>query len=150
MPQPDHLEGGCLCGGIRYLSSAPPVRGVMCHCSMCRRHSGAPVLAFVHFPIASFTWTQGTPSWYRSSRHAERGFCPNCGSTIAMREEVLADRVQVCVGSLDSPDTVAIDDHVWIGERVSWFDVKDKLPRFLKNSSAVPTKALESPGTAGG
>jgi hypothetical protein len=110
---------------------------------MCRRHSGAPALAFVHFPVASFVWTSGEPSWYRSSRYAERGFCSHCGSTIAMREEILTDRVQVCVGSLDSPDRIAIDDHVWVAERIPWFEIKDELPRFLRSSAAVPTKAAD-------
>jgi hypothetical protein len=149
MPRPELLEGGCLCGEIRFRGSAPPLRGVICHCSMCRRHSGAPVLAFVHFPAASFTWIKGKPSWYRSSRYAERGFCSKCGSTIAMREEILADRIQVCVGSLDSPESVSINDHVWVGEGISWFKIEDTLPRFLENSSAVASKSLEPLGTAG-
>src|SRR5258705_12198495 len=141
MQRSAYFDGGCLCGRIRYRSSAPPLRGVICHCSMCRRHSGAPVLAFVHFPLASFAWTSGAPSWYRSSRYAERGFCPHCGSTIGMREEILADRVQVCVGTLDAPGHVAIDDDVWVSERIAWFDLKDDLPRFPRNSSAVASKA---------
>ena len=135
------LDGGCLCGAVRYRSSAAPMRGVICHCAMCRRHSGAPALAFVHFALASFAWTQGTPTWYRSSQYAERGFCARCGSTIAMREEVLSDRMQVCVGSLDTPNEVRMDDHVWTGQRVSWFDIKDELQRFKHSSTAVPTKA---------
>jgi hypothetical protein len=49
----------------------------------------------------------------------------------------------VCIGSLDEPDKVGIDDHVWTQERVAWFDVKDALPRFLQSSAAVPSKALE-------
>jgi hypothetical protein len=113
----------------------------MCHCSMCRKHSGAPALAFVHFLVAAFAWLNGEPAWYRSSQHATRGFCPACGSTVAMREEVLGDRVQVCVGSLDAPDKVRIDDHVWTQERVAWFDLRDELPRFPQSSSAVPSKA---------
>jgi hypothetical protein len=59
-----------------------------------------------------------------------------------MREEVLRDRVQVCVGSLDEPDTIRIDDHVWTQQRVAWFEIKDDLPRFPQSSSAVPSKAL--------
>lgn len=149
MRQQECLEGGCLCGAIRYRATAPALRGVICHCSICRRHSGAPALAFVHFPIASFTWIKAEPSWYRSSRYAERGFCPTCGSTVAMREEVLRDRVQVCVGSLDTAAGVHIDDHVWTSERIPWFDVKDELPRFPKNSSAVPSRAVEKSGTTG-
>src|SRR5262245_23661907 len=139
MPDQEMFTGGCLCGAIRYRATARPVRGVICHCSMCRRHSGAPALAFVHFPIASFTWLNGAPARYRSSQSAERGFCPRCGSTISMHEEVLSDRMLVSVGSLDAPNRVTIDDHVWTQDQISWFDVKDELPRFRRNSSAVPS-----------
>jgi hypothetical protein len=143
MSEDERFEGGCLCGAVRYRADARPVRGVICHCSMCRKHSGAPALAFVHFPVAAFAWLKAEPQWYRSSQYATRGFCPTCGSTVAMREEVLRDRVQVCIGSLDEPDKVTIDDHVWTQERVAWFDVKDALPRFRQSSSAVPSKALD-------
>jgi len=142
VPDEQVLSGGCLCGAIRYRTMVQPIRGVICHCSMCRKHSGAPALAFVHFPVASFTWLNGEPSWYRSSRFAQRGFCAVCGSTIAMREEVLGDRVQVCVGSLDEPQQAKIDDHVWTNEQVPWFQIEDELPRFLESSSAVPSDAL--------
>jgi hypothetical protein len=57
-----------------------------------------------------------------------------------MHEEILSDRVQVTVGSLDEPRRVRPDDHVWAQDQVPWFDIKDELPRFLQNSSAVPTK----------
>ena len=136
------FAGGCLCGAIRYQSSAPPMRAVICHCSMCRKHTGAPIALFVHFPIDSFTWLKEQPRRYRSSEFAGRGFCSQCGSTITMHEDVLNDRVQVAIGSLDQPDRVAVDDHVWTQDRISWFDVKDDLPRFRQNSSAVPTKAI--------
>lgn len=135
------FEGGCLCGAIRYRSTQPPLRGVICHCSMCRKHSGAPALAFVHFPRAAFAWAPDEPARYRSSPNAERGFCPRCGSTLSMHEEVLADRVQIAVGSLDRPERVRIDDHVWTRERIPWFDVADGLPRFPGSSDAVPSKA---------
>ncbi len=136
-------EGGCLCGAIRYRSTAAPVRGVICHCSMCRKHSGAPVLAFVHFPLESFRWLEGEPARYQSSKFAQRGFCPACGSTISMHEEVLDDRVQVAVGSLDEPERVKMNDHVWTQEQIPWFQVNDALPRFDRSSTAVPSKASE-------
>ncbi len=134
-------EGGCLCGALRYRATAPPVRGVICHCSLCRRHSGAPALAFVHFPAAAFRWLRGEPARYESSRHAQRGFCPACGSTITMHEDVLPDRVQVTVGSLDEPGSVRIDDHVWTQERIAWFDTRDTLPRFPRSSAAVESRS---------
>lgn len=134
-------EGGCLCGAVRYKSTAAPIRCVICHCRDCRKHSGAPCLGFVHFPAESFAWLNREPKRYRSSRYAERGFCPECGSTLSMHEEVLGDRVQVAIGSLDHPERVRPQDHVWTQSRIGWFDVRDDLPRFSRSSDVVPSKA---------
>ena len=35
------LEGGCLCGHIRYRASGPPHSVYHCHCEQCRRYTGA-------------------------------------------------------------------------------------------------------------
>ena len=137
----DKYEGGCLCGAIRYRSAAPPMRCVICHCGDCRKHSGAPCLSFVHFPKHSFTWVLREPQRYRSSQYAERGFCPECGSTLSMHEVILEDRVQVTLGSLDSPEQVMPQDHVWTESQISWFEVEDDLPRFSRSSSVLKSKA---------
>lgn len=137
------FEGGCLCGAVRYSATSAPVRGVICHCPMCRKHSGAPALAFVHFRSQDFTWLRGQPTRYRSSEFAERGFCAACGSTLSMHEEVLADRVQIVAGSLDEPQRIHIDDHVWTQHQLPWLRIDDRLPRYTASSAAVPTKATE-------
>jgi hypothetical protein len=140
------FEGGCLCGAVRYRATSQPIRGVICHCSMCRKHSGAPALAFVHFRAEDFAWIAGEPTRYQSSAFAERGFCPVCGSTLSMHESVLTDRVQIAVGSLDQPERVHIDDHVWTQHQLPWFQLDDRLPRFPESSTAVPTKATGGEG----
>src|SRR4029434_1769937 len=129
------FEGGCLCGAVRYRATAAPLRAVICHCSMCRKHSGSPVMAFVHFPSDSVAWIKGDPTRYRSSEYAERGFCSICGSTLTMHEQVLADRVQVALGSLDEHQRVHLDDHVWTQDQLPWFEITDTLPRFRQSSS---------------
>ncbi len=136
--------GGCLCGAVRYRATAAPLRAVSCHCAMCRRASGAAFLTFVHFPLEAFAWTKGAPTRYRSSANAERGFCARCGSTLSMHEAVLDERVQVSLGSLDRPGDVQPDDHVWTRSQLPWLNIADDLPRFLRNSDAVPTDALET------
>jgi hypothetical protein len=132
------FEGGCLCGAIRYSVSLQPSRGVMCHCSMCRRISGAPALAFAIFPKSAFRWLKGEPAWYRSSSGARRGFCRECGSSIAMDEDRLPEEAQICIGTLDEPDRVRLDDHVFASDRVAWFDTKDSAPRYARSSPADP------------
>lgn len=145
MPAPPArlFEGGCLCGAVRYRATHAPLRAVLCHCAMCRKQSGAPLLGFVHFPAHAFQWVRGAPAWYRSSEYAQRGFCARCGSALLMQEDVLADRVQVTVGSLDEAHRVRPDDHVWTQERLPWFDVSDTLPRFARSSPAAPTSASQ-------
>ncbi len=135
--------GGCLCGAVRYRATADPIRAVNCHCGMCRRISGAAFLTHVHFLIGAFTWTKGKPTRYRSSSEAERGFCDRCGSTLTIHETVLNDRVQLTLGSLDRPENVRPDDHVWTESQLAWLHIDDGLPRFPRNSSAVPSRALE-------
>lgn len=135
--------GGCLCGAVRYRAEADPVRAVICHCAVCRRVSGAPMLCFVHFPVGAFSWTSGQPTRYRSSADAERGFCARCGSTLTMHESVLGDRVQVTLGSLDDPAAIRPHDHVWTKQQLPWLHVEDDLPRFQTVSSAVPSRAVE-------
>ena len=73
---------------------------------------------------------RGQPKLYQSSEFAQRGFCATCGSTLSMHEEVLADRMLIAVGSLDEPNQVHIDDHVWTKDQISWFRIDDGLPRF--------------------
>lgn len=135
------FEGGCLCGAIRYRSTLAPVRCMICHCEQCRKHSGSVCLSFVHFPKAAFQWLGQEPQRYRSSQFAERGFCGRCGSTLSMHEEVLADRIQIATGSLDQPERVHPDDHVWVQSQIPWLTIADNAPKFERSSSAVPSEA---------
>jgi hypothetical protein len=109
---------------------------------MCRRFSGAAFMTFVHFPAGAFVWEHGQPTRYRSSAEAERGFCARCGSTLTMHEAVLPDRVQVALGSLDRPQDVRPDDHVWTRHQLPWLEIVDDLPRHATISDAVPSRAL--------
>ena len=134
--------GGCLCGAVRYRVRTDPIRVVNCHCGMCRRTSGAAFMTFVHFPANEFAWSGAESTRHRSSDAAERGFCAVCGSTVSMHEAVLPDRVQVSLGSLDRPDLVRPDDHVWTSSQLPWLEVVDDLPRFATISAAVPSRAV--------
>src|SRR5215472_13101113 len=56
------LSGGCLCGEIRYRISAAPVEALYCHCRMCQRAHGAPVIAWLTVPLAAFEVSAGIPA----------------------------------------------------------------------------------------
>jgi hypothetical protein len=58
------LDGGCLCGRIRYRLTAAPFDAGYGHCTLCRRASGAPTLAFATVPLADLQWLRGEPAHF--------------------------------------------------------------------------------------
>ena len=62
------FTGGCLCGAVRYRITAAPVEALYCHCRMCQRAHGAPVIAWLTVPLDSFAVTAGNPAAYPSSQ----------------------------------------------------------------------------------
>ena len=56
------LEGGCLCGRLRYRIDHAPHHADYCHCRVCQRASGAPVVAWLTMASAGFAWTAGEPA----------------------------------------------------------------------------------------
>ena len=41
-------EGGCLCGGVRYRTTAKPMRVTVCHCTFCQKLTGSAYLRRTH------------------------------------------------------------------------------------------------------
>jgi hypothetical protein len=128
------LEGGCLCGAVRYRISSEPRSADYCHCSMCRRAAGAPVVARLTVSSAAFAWTAGEPAIYRSSADAERLHCRTCGTQLALRDE--PDYLDVTLASLDDPEAVRPSYHIWTASRIAWFETADDLPRYGENRRA--------------
>ena len=121
--------GGCLCGELRY-EARRLIDAGYCHCRLCRRSSGAPVLAWASFPIASFSYKQGKPKAYRSSPEGLREFCASCGTQIAFLVAVNPSRIDVNIATLDDPGSIEPEYHIWVGSRVPWLHIDDDLPRY--------------------
>ena len=77
------LEGGCLCGAVRFITTGEPKGVYWCHCQSCRKHTGAPVSVFVAFDCDAYRVTKGEVSKFDSTPgKTRRGFCARCGSTL--------------------------------------------------------------------
>ena len=124
------LAGGCLCGDIRYQTNERPIDAGYCHCRLCQRSSGAPVLAWVSINVAGVEFTKAEPESYRSSEHGMRLFCRRCGTQIAFKQVDKPSSIDVNIGSLDDPSKVTPEYHIWTQSRIPWFDVADDLPRY--------------------
>lgn len=128
--KPEFLDGGCLCGAVRYRAEGPPLRAVHCHCSLCRRASGAAFVTWVAFRFEAFAFTKGSPAIYKATDKAERTLCARCGTQLTFRHVESSHMVDVTVGSLDDPSAVRPDDHIWESSRLPWLHIDDGLPRW--------------------
>jgi hypothetical protein len=125
------LEGGCLCGAVRYSVQGEPEHVALCHCSDCRKASGAPVTGWAAFAKDDFALKSGSPASYSSNGNAVRHFCRTCGSGLYyVNEAVLPGLVDIQVATLDDPDAMAPQVHIQVAERVGWMASAQDLPHF--------------------
>jgi hypothetical protein len=123
------VEGGCLCGAVRYRVEGQPLHAGYCHCRMCQRAAGAPVVAWGAWPADRFAWLQGKPGRFASSAKGERSFCPSCGTSLTSVDPGDRRLVEVTLASLDDPAAFPPEEHIWTTSRIRWLELGDKLPR---------------------
>lgn len=127
------LQGGCACGQVRYDAGAALADPGFCHCTICRRVSGAPVLAYGSAARSAFRWLRGDPRRRRSSAEAVRSFCGDCGTHLTMEMDHSDDVIDVTLASLDTPDRVAPAFHIWTERQLPWLRFEDGLPRHRRS-----------------
>lgn len=129
---PSKAPGGCHCGAVRYEVTSKPDYVACCHCESCRKTTGAPMVIFSTYLEKDVRFTKGERQVYHSSPGVRRTYCGNCGTPLSYESEWRGDVViGFYVSTLDEPDQFPPQRHVFDAERVSWFHVADKLPRFL-------------------
>jgi hypothetical protein len=124
------LTGGCFCGHLRYEVTGEPFNESICHCSMCRRASGAPFVAWFTVKRGEFHFVGAEPARFASSAQAVRGFCPRCGTSLTFENVQTPDEIDIATASLDDPSAVPPKDHIYTASRVSWIRLCDGLPEF--------------------
>jgi hypothetical protein len=122
-------SGGCLCGAVRFVVRGPATRVNHCHCTQCRRVSGAIAQTWVTFAAADLALERGAPAGYRASDFATRKFCGTCGSTLFWMRDGAAI-FDVAIGALDAPEEFRADRHDFAGTRLAGFALDPHLPEF--------------------
>ncbi len=108
-------QGRCLCGAIRYT-----VRGVKessaCHCDMCRRWAGGPLLSV---GCEALAWDGEEPTFFAASAWAERGFCAKCGSSLFWRITTgkYKGLTSVTLGTLDDQEGLPLSREWFIDRK---------------------------------
>lgn len=138
------FEGGCFCGAVRYRADGPPFAETHCHCSICRRISGAAFVTWASFARSGFAFRGEEPRELRASARAMRRFCGACGTPLTFEFDAAPDRVDVTVASLDRPERIAPRDHIYAGTRLPWISLADGLPAFAESRGSTPAPPARS------
>jgi len=118
---PLRVDARCLCGNVRYRVEGDSFGFIYCHCSRCRKHSGAIVKPFAIFQGGRVTWLSGrdTVQTFQGDITV-RGFCPRCGAgTPPAVDEVNA---VACGSVLELPPPIATW-HLFTSTKMPWYRI---------------------------
>ena len=134
MSEPPALEGGCLCGAVRFRLTGPLGPVVLCHCSQCRKAQGSAFAANAPVRSADFHLTAGQDALasHASSPGKRRSFCRQCGSPIHSQRDDSPQWLRLRIGSLDDTAATAAlrpSAHIHAASRAPWWEIDNELPQ---------------------
>jgi hypothetical protein len=124
-------EGGCACGRVRYKLTAEPLIVHACHCRDCQRLSGGAFAlnlwierSAVESEEAAQLRSVKVPAG--SGKPQEIFRCPDCGTALWSKYHAApGDTVLLRAGTLDNPDTVTPDVHIFTRSKLPWVQLPD-------------------------
>ncbi len=129
------MDGGCLCGAIRYSTAAEPVFTAICHCAHCQKQTGSSFSIVVAVPTAALA-IEGEPGIFEgtgdSGHRIRRQFCRDCGSPIVTTGEALPDMSFVKAGTLDDTGWLNPTFDIWCSSAQPWTFIPPERKTFEK------------------
>jgi len=134
------IDGGCLCGGVRYRLHGRPKPGSDCHCEDCRRASAAPYVTWCTVPSKAIEVLSGE---LRRVSYADRlrsfAFC--CGTPLFIQDEASSEWIDVTVASLDDPKTFPPEVAIWTEDKLPWVKLDPSRRAFPGAEIKTPNQA---------
>jgi hypothetical protein len=127
------LQGGCLCGHIRYEVTGRYSSSSTCFCRSCRRASGAASVAWFVVSLGQFRWLAAEPRAHRSSAPVTRSFCGQCGTPLAYQHTDRPDDIELTTATLDDPEAIPPEEEIWLDHKVGWAMSDGRLPHFSED-----------------
>ena len=111
-------KGRCLCGAVEIVAAVAESVGA-CHCDICRRWGGGPLLALDGGSSVRF---DGEPhiAVYPTTEWAQRGFCSRCGTHLFIRVNQTG-RYILPAGLFDLDDGLQFDHQIFIDKRPAYY-----------------------------
>ena len=117
-------NGKCLCGSVQLEVELSNTEIAACHCSMCRKWSGGPLLAIDSGELKSIS-NESLITRYQSSDWAERGFCSKCGTHL-FYFLIPANQYHFPIGLLDTESTYKLSHQIFIDEKPEYYNFSNE------------------------
>ena len=119
------LEGGCTCRAVRYRMTAKPLFVHCCHCRWCQRETGASFALNAMIESDRVVLLSGAPDVVLTPSSSGKGQkiarCPQCRIALWSNYGGAGDVVRfVRVGTLDKPDRLPPDIHIFTSSKQPW------------------------------
>ncbi|HVW92404.1 MAG TPA: GFA family protein [Devosia sp.] len=128
------VEGGCICGAVRYRVSAPPMGVYNCHCKDCQRQSGADYSASMLVRRQDFAVVAGNPLVFDkradSGRIVRQYACPVCHTRLYNEPLASPDVVVIKPGTLDDRSWAVPVGAIWTDSKLPWSEIDPAEPSF--------------------
>jgi len=129
------MEGGCACGAIRYKLAEPPLIVHSCHCRDCQRITGSAFVINLWIERKFVEAGPVVPASFRlaggSGKAHDVFFCGKCGTYLWSRYHgAPGDPLFVRAGTLDRPEAVKPDVHIFTRSKLPWLTLPADVPAY--------------------
>lgn len=118
----DRIEGGCLCGKVRFRVKNRFEQLYLCHCSQCRKITGSAYASILLSQPDRLEWLAGEDNINRfeyPGRNFTKAFCRDCGSGVPYLNQT-GTALIVPAGALDDEPNTAGQANIFCAERPQW------------------------------
>ena len=145
------FEGGCTCGAVRYRMTSAPLFVHCCHCRWCQRETGASFALNAMIEADRVLLVKGEPEIVNTPSNSGKGQkiarCPRCHVAVWSNYAGAGDAVRfVRVGTLDEPDRLPPDIHIFTASKQPWVVIPPGMPavaEYYKSADHWPAASLE-------
>jgi len=124
------LRGSCLCGLVRYEVPDSFEYALYCHCSNCRRATGAAAKPFAAITSDRLVVVSGGDQLMRYGGGPNHdAHCGRCGSLLYSRVRNGA-YLHVTLGTMVDHPSIRPTAHIFVGSKAPWDAICDGLPQF--------------------
>ena len=133
MNSTDVMDGGCTCTGVRFRLLSEPLFVNCCHCRWCQRETGASFALNAMIEADRVVTLSGTPEVVLTPSLSGKGQkisrCPRCRVAVWSTYSGAGDAIRfVRVGTLDMPDRLPPDIHIFTESKQPWVMLPPDVP----------------------